>query len=128
MFCANTHSSPRDRMGTERAPSRRNSASPAASSSTLMDSNSIARTERNSLSFRQLVHPGCQNAFSVLADIGYPIGNALPSPDQVRGVNLGRASVTGSGGRQKDSKPVPAAQIAGGRGCCAASVLTSDIC
>jgi hypothetical protein len=30
----------------------------------LMDSNSIARTERNSLSFRQLVHPGCQNTFS----------------------------------------------------------------
>jgi hypothetical protein len=37
-----------------------------------MDSNSIARTERNSLSFRQLVHPGCQNAFSVVADIGFP--------------------------------------------------------
>ena len=29
-----------------------------------MDSNSIARTERNSLSFRQLVHPGCQNTFN----------------------------------------------------------------
>ncbi len=29
-----------------------------------MDWNPIARTERNSLSLRQLVHPGCQNTFS----------------------------------------------------------------
>jgi hypothetical protein len=36
-----------------------------------MDWNSIARTERNSLSFRQLVHPGCQNTFSgIVADMG----------------------------------------------------------
>jgi hypothetical protein len=35
-----------------------------------MDWNSIARTERNSLSFRQLVHPGCQNTFSgIVADM-----------------------------------------------------------
>jgi hypothetical protein len=34
-----------------------------------MDSNSIARTERNSLSFRQLVHPGCQNTFSATVSI-----------------------------------------------------------
>src|SRR5579871_6458339 len=32
-----------------------------------MDSNSIARTERNSLSLRQLVHPGCQNTLSGIA-------------------------------------------------------------
>jgi len=66
-FCANVNSSPRDSTGIERAPSRLSSASPAWSSSTLMDSNSIARTERNSLSFRQLVHPGCQNTFSCTA-------------------------------------------------------------
>jgi hypothetical protein len=54
-----------------------------------MDSNSIARTERNSLSFRQLVHPGCQNAFSVAA-IGFPIGNDAASPDG------GAASILGS--------------------------------
>jgi hypothetical protein len=30
----------------------------------LIDSNSIPRTERNSLSLRQLVQPGCQNAFN----------------------------------------------------------------
>jgi hypothetical protein len=30
----------------------------------LIDSNSIPRIERNSLSLRQLVQPGCQNAFS----------------------------------------------------------------
>jgi len=35
-----------------------------------MDWNPIARTERNSLSLRQLVHPGCQNTFSaVVADM-----------------------------------------------------------
>jgi hypothetical protein len=32
-----------------------------------MDLNSIARTERNSLSFRQLVQPGCQKTFSVVS-------------------------------------------------------------
>jgi hypothetical protein len=37
-----------------------------------MDWNSIARTERNSLSFRQLVHPGCQNTFSAIVSIVGP--------------------------------------------------------
>jgi len=32
-----------------------------------MDLNSIARTERNSLSFRQLVQPGCQKTFSMVS-------------------------------------------------------------
>ena len=49
---------------------RRSSSSPAGSSNTLMDWNSIPRTERNSLSFRQLVHPGCQKTFSgMVADM-----------------------------------------------------------
>src|SRR5437764_9124199 len=64
MFCANTNSSPRDRTGIERAPMRANSARPAGSSRILIDWNSIPRTERNSLSLRQLVQPGCQNAFN----------------------------------------------------------------
>ena len=39
-----------------------------------MDWNSIARTERNSLSFRQLVHPGCQNTLSGIASmVGSPL-------------------------------------------------------
>src|SRR5437763_726769 len=64
MFCAKTNSAPRDNTGIERAPSRCSSARPAASSNTLIDSNSIPRIERNSLSLRQLVQPGCQNALS----------------------------------------------------------------
>src|SRR5437763_1747943 len=64
MFCAKTNSSPRDRTGIERAPMRANSARPAGSSRILIDWNSIPRTERNSLSLRQLVQPGCQNAFN----------------------------------------------------------------
>src|SRR5437763_1213152 len=58
MFCAKTNLSPRDRTGIERAPRRCNSARPTGSSSTLIDWNSIPRTERNSLSLRQLVQPG----------------------------------------------------------------------
>jgi hypothetical protein len=64
MFCAKTNSSPRDRTGIERAPIRASSARPAGSSRILIDWNSIPRTERNSLSLRQLVQPGCQNAFN----------------------------------------------------------------
>jgi hypothetical protein len=64
MFCAKTNSSPRDNTGIDRAPRRASSARPAGSSRILIDSNSIPRTERNSLSLRQLVQPGCQNAFS----------------------------------------------------------------
>src|SRR5438105_4659545 len=64
MFWAKTNSLPRDNTGIERAPMRCNSARPAGSSRILIDSNSIPRIERNSLSLRQLVQPGCQNAFS----------------------------------------------------------------
>ena len=64
MFCAKTNSSPRDSTGIERAPRRCNSARPGGSSRILIDWNSIPRTERNSLSLRQLVQPGCQNAFN----------------------------------------------------------------
>src|SRR5579863_10229907 len=63
MFWAKTNLSPRDSTGTERAPIRASSARPAASVRILIDSNSIPRTERNSFSLRQLVQPGCQNAF-----------------------------------------------------------------
>jgi hypothetical protein len=45
----------------------------------LIDSNSIPRTETNSLSLRQLVHPGCQNAFNG-AICG--IGSFLPVCDR----------------------------------------------
>ena len=43
----------------------------------LIDSNSIPRTERNSLSLRQLVHPGCQNAFSgAVSAMPHPYGKS----------------------------------------------------
>ena len=70
----------RDSTGTERAPSRPNSARLAASSSTLIDSNSIPRTERNSFSFRQLVHPGCQNAFNGGASAMLVLGAVMVMP------------------------------------------------
>src|SRR3954465_4276782 len=53
--------SPRDRTGTERAPSFSSSARPLGSSRTFTETKSIPRTDRNSLSLRQLVQPGCQN-------------------------------------------------------------------
>jgi hypothetical protein len=42
-----------------------------------MDWNSIARTERNSLSFRQLVHPGCQNTFSGIASMRWAFASLV---------------------------------------------------
>src|SRR5689334_12719569 len=56
--------SPRDSTGTERAPSFCSSARPAGSSRTLTETKSIPRTDRNSLSLRQLVQPGCQNTLN----------------------------------------------------------------
>src|SRR5471032_3272220 len=56
--------SPRDRTGTERTPSRCNSAMPPGSSTTFTETKSIPRTDRNSLSLRQLVQPGCQNTLN----------------------------------------------------------------
>src|SRR5216684_1367323 len=79
MFCAKMKSSPRDSTGIERAPSRCSSARPAGSVRMLIDSNSIPRTERNSLSLRQLVQPGCQNAFNGAASgIATPCVNLGP--------------------------------------------------
>ena len=56
--------SPRDSTGTERTPSFCSSAMPFGSSRTFTDTKSIPRTDRNSLSLRQLVQPGCQNTLN----------------------------------------------------------------
>ena len=56
--------SPRDSTGTERTPSFCSSAMPFGSSSTFTETKSIPRTDRNSLSLRQLVQPGCQNTLN----------------------------------------------------------------
>lgn len=58
--CAKTNSSPLDTTGTVFAPSFFNSAKPFASAITFIDSNSISRTERYSLTLMQLVQCGCQ--------------------------------------------------------------------
>src|SRR5438067_2364790 len=95
MFCAKTNLSPRDRTGIERAPRRCNSARPAGSSSTLIDWNSIPRTERNSLSLRQLVQAGCQNAFRVavsgiavlLVNAGSTCAHRRPSVNRRPGIH-----------------------------------------
>ena len=78
VFWPKMYLSPRDSTGTERTPSRCSSAMPAGSSSTFTETKSIARTDRNSLSLRQLVQPGCQNTFSgslmrapVLSDLNW---------------------------------------------------------
>jgi quercetin dioxygenase-like cupin family protein len=60
MTCAKTKRSPRDTTGTERAPSRRSSSKPLTPANMLIDSNSLPRTERYSLTLRQLVQCGCQ--------------------------------------------------------------------
>jgi len=58
--------------GMVRMPRRRSSSIPSGRSVMLIDSNPIARIERNSLSFRQLVQAGCQNTL-IGSDIFFPI-------------------------------------------------------
>ena len=70
---AKTKRSPRETTGTERAPRRRSSSRPPSSAITLIDWNSIPRTERYSFTLRQLVQCGCQKTL-----IGSPI-SALSS-------------------------------------------------
>src|SRR3954470_21158314 len=62
--------SPRDSTGTDRAPIFCSSARPFGSSRTFTETKSIPRTDRNSLSLRQLVQPGCQNTLN--GSISYP--------------------------------------------------------
>src|SRR5215471_15515708 len=75
MTWANTNRLPRDTTGTDRAPNRRSSSSPPSSANTLIDWNSIPRTERYSFTLRQLVQCGCQKTL---------IGSLILAPRRFR--------------------------------------------
>src|SRR5262249_32004117 len=64
VFWPSTYLSPRDSTGTVRSPSFCSWARPVGSSRTFTETKSIPRTDRNSLSLRQLVQPGCQNTLN----------------------------------------------------------------
>src|SRR5882757_7939384 len=63
VFWPKMYLSPRDSTGTVRRPSFCSWAIPS-SSRTLTEMKSIPRTDRNSLSLRQLVQPGCQKTLN----------------------------------------------------------------
>src|SRR5579871_4278359 len=80
VLCPKVNLSPRESTGTDRAPSFCSSARPLGSSRTFTETKSIPRTDRNSLSLRQLVQPGCQNTLNGSIHNSFELRRAYASP------------------------------------------------